>query len=377
MDHTQQFIYLYNLIIQMFILAYVMVMVEKKKTTTKVYMLMVLSIIVLTVLEATSWLVLDKPGQVFKTLSVTVITLVYSLNALPMILGFTFFDYHVVGSDKVVKRRRFLYMVIWTMLICLNVSNLWSHFVFTVDEFNVYSRGFGMYLNVGIQYAVLLTYVSGTVKYLRSVSGRIIRMFLMFTFFPMLGSLIQVLYYGVPGIWPMYGLLMLFIFIFMIREDMRNDSLTLLYSRGQFDERLHSKLRHDKPFTIALIDLDEFKAVNDSFGHNEGDELLRTFARLLEDSVRKVDMVSRVGGDEFTLIIESESSAVGVQVLERIANNVKEFNETSTKSYKLEYSLGFQFVERPKDENLLELIGVIDERMYEQKNRHHACKEHK
>uniref|UniRef100_UPI003CF01BBD diguanylate cyclase domain-containing protein n=1 Tax=Pseudomonas aeruginosa TaxID=287 RepID=UPI003CF01BBD len=95
-----------------------------------------------------------------------------------------------------------------------------------------------------------------------------------------------------------------------------HDPLTNLFNRREFEELLDKSIasaqRNNSSLALLLIDLDNFKAINDTFGHFHGDELLKQFANRLVLLVRKGDLLSRVGGDEFTLIslnIESPSSA--------------------------------------------------------------------
>jgi two-component system cell cycle response regulator len=86
-----------------------------------------------------------------------------------------------------------------------------------------------------------------------------------------------------------------------------HDSLTGLYNRAYFDERLYEELlrarRYNRPLSVALVDVDRFKQVNDQYGHMSGDAVLRAFASHLRDSVRRTDIVARYGGEEFGLIL--------------------------------------------------------------------------
>jgi len=95
------------------------------------------------------------------------------------------------------------------------------------------------------------------------------------------------------------------------------DSLTGLYNRRHFDERLKQEIarsrRHETPLAIAMLDLDHFKTINDSYGHDVGDCALRSFANLLRAQARSTDSICRFGGEEFVLLMVStgEQEAVG------------------------------------------------------------------
>jgi diguanylate cyclase (GGDEF)-like protein len=102
----------------------------------------------------------------------------------------------------------------------------------------------------------------------------------------------------------------------------RSDPLTGLPNRRAFDERLvlerDRSRRFGRPFALALIDLDGFKAVNDDAGHEAGDRLLREVATALSSCLRDVDVVARVGGDEFAVLLPETNEAETSLILERV-----------------------------------------------------------
>jgi len=105
-----------------------------------------------------------------------------------------------------------------------------------------------------------------------------------------------------------------------------HDSLTGLKNRAEFMESLKAAFgkyqqNTDNRFALLFLDLNKFKAINDTFGHDIGDELLKAFARTLKGSVRSEDIVSRLGGDEFTIIL-NRAHAVGE--VETVARRIRE-----------------------------------------------------
>lgn len=107
-----------------------------------------------------------------------------------------------------------------------------------------------------------------------------------------------------------------------------HDELTGLPNRLLFQDRLNNSLKRGQrqamSFSIILIDLDRFKAVNDSLGHNVGDLLLQEVARRLRCNVRKMDTVARLGGDEFVIILESLNHDEVLQFTEKLVNSINE-----------------------------------------------------
>ena len=107
-----------------------------------------------------------------------------------------------------------------------------------------------------------------------------------------------------------------------MRRLVHTDSLTGLTSRRQFIELAEQELgrfrRYNTRFAILIIDLDHFKPINDTYGHGAGDEVLRRFAELLKRQSRRNDLVGRLGGEEFCIVLPETSLAAAQDVAERI-----------------------------------------------------------
>jgi diguanylate cyclase (GGDEF)-like protein len=99
------------------------------------------------------------------------------------------------------------------------------------------------------------------------------------------------------------------------------DALTQLHNRGAFDQKLEEEvsraMRHDLPLSLVLLDIDHFKAWNDEFGHPAGDEVLRRVAGVLATTARVSDVVARVGGEEFAILLTHTDRAGAAVVAER------------------------------------------------------------
>jgi diguanylate cyclase (GGDEF)-like protein len=116
------------------------------------------------------------------------------------------------------------------------------------------------------------------------------------------------------------------------KHDARHDSLTNLLNRRSFDEILSNLSvqsgRYGWQFALVLLDLNDFKIINDTKGHLEGDRILKEVARILSGSLRSGDRVARVGGDEFALVLANASMEGANQVVQRIKNSIVDINVT-------------------------------------------------
>ena len=106
------------------------------------------------------------------------------------------------------------------------------------------------------------------------------------------------------------------------------DPLTGVYNRRHMEDRLHEALAHHAryriPATLLLLDLDRFKDVNDRNGHRVGDSVLVDFARFLQETVRRGDLVFRYGGDEFCILLPNTHEAGGLRLAQRILEGLKD-----------------------------------------------------
>ncbi len=113
-----------------------------------------------------------------------------------------------------------------------------------------------------------------------------------------------------------------------MRHQAVHDALTGLANRALADEELEKavarSMRDQSPLSLLFIDLDDFKAVNDQFGHGAGDQVLRTIARRLVDTARSGDSVARRGGDEFTMMLPGASRSEAFSIAERLRTMISQ-----------------------------------------------------
>jgi len=146
------------------------------------------------------------------------------------------------------------------------------------------------------------------------------------------------------------------------------DSLTGLYIRryfmAKFEEEFHRSKRYKKLFSIVMADLDEFKKINDIYGHTTGDQVLKTIGKFLQKNMRDVDIIARYGGDEFVMILPETDKDEAYSFAERLREKVSQMKLENLP--KLTISLGI--ASYPVDEKDIEgLIKKADAAMYSAK----------
>ena len=153
----------------------------------------------------------------------------------------------------------------------------------------------------------------------------------------------------------------------------RFDPLTGLYNRGYFfsvtDREIRRAARNGGQFAVLMLDLDDLKPVNDTFGHQRGDELLRAVTGAIQRSVRSTDVAARYGGDEFVILL-SDTEPAGAQVVaEKLRNDISSLAVGSL-DHPARTSASIGVVTYPLDGTSIEsLIADVDKAMYEAKRR--------
>ena len=151
------------------------------------------------------------------------------------------------------------------------------------------------------------------------------------------------------------------------------DTLTGAYNRGYGLELLQRQLKLSKrdksPLLLAYSDLDNLKDINDEFGHDEGDSVMVQVAKLFKSILREVDIITRMGGDEF-LVIFLDSTLKEIPIIrERLSKELTRLNQISKKPYKIEFSTGFSNYDPANPQSMDELTRIADKNMYKEKKR--------
>lgn len=150
-----------------------------------------------------------------------------------------------------------------------------------------------------------------------------------------------------------------------------HDHLTGLYNRMYFEEELKriDNARH-YPITIVVCDVDGLKLINDTLGHRRGDELLKAVARVIKKPLRSSDVVARMGGDEFALVIPNSDENVAKEICSRIYKAIEEHNQRQP-DLPISISMGMASASKPVS-TLDDLYRQADDQMYQEKLKNSA-----
>ncbi len=161
-----------------------------------------------------------------------------------------------------------------------------------------------------------------------------------------------------------------------ITEDVRLstvDSLTNIYNKRFINEFLMKEIersrRSNKQFSIVICDMDDFKQINDNYGHLSGDIVLKAFSEIIASTVRNLDVVGRYGGDEFMIILPEASSDTAFSIIDRIRIKIENCEIPVTKNNLVKITSSFGIATYPDDGmSSDDLLISSDERLYKAKS---------
>lgn len=155
------------------------------------------------------------------------------------------------------------------------------------------------------------------------------------------------------------------------------DELTLLSNRRGFkmlaQHALDACARLEKPATLLFFDLNDFKQINDLYGHAEGDSALKTFADVLRIAFRESDVVGRLGGDEFVALLTGSSHVETTAIMARLKEILEERNATLHRGYAIRFSVGQIEYNLQRHDSVDKLLADADAAMYEHKQALKRC----
>jgi len=156
-----------------------------------------------------------------------------------------------------------------------------------------------------------------------------------------------------------------------VSELASRDSLTGILNRRAFLERAENEMkrfqRYVKPFCIILMDLDEFKSINDTYGHLEGDAVLKKFTTMVSSEIRKSDSFGRIGGEEFCIILPGTTQEEAREIAWRIGRKCAEAGIHSCEGIPVSFSVSTGIAEAGPNDSIDSMMHRADMAMYEAK----------
>lgn len=345
---------------------------QKKNNEDKVLLGVIILVITACIADAITFSLDGHTGSFERTLAYISNNILFFSNMAIGPLWVMLISLHINGV--VSKFQRLFMFIVCGVITVLMVVNFFNPIIFDINERNVYIRG-PLFMVKNLLEVVLMA--DGVIIYLisRYKSGGV-------KFFPVLQFVcpificvcLQMFYYGISTIWVGIAVGYTSLMLALQNENIFIDKLTGLYNRYYLD-KISGELKRKRKITMMMLDMNDFKSINDNFGHSQGDDALVSLADVLEKTVGANGTVVRYAGDEFVIILNNGNEEAAEKCKQLIKTNLEEFNKRHKKKYNLSASIGVGVFDLEKG-NVDKIMEKIDKLMYEDKRAYYALTHH-
>lgn len=351
-----------------FLLLYRIRIAQTNQFDEKAYNFMLIVTFIATINETLSFIIDARPGFIFHILQYISNTISSASSGIIGYCWCLFVEYHIHRNFKRIKKKSRILsvpLIIATILIFINL--LGTGIIFDISKENVYTRG---PMNFILYIFVFVYYIESIYTVQKAKNDSILVEFFPIYFFIipcMIGTMIQGFFFGISTIWLCVAIAFIIVYIEIQISISFIDDLSGLYNRKYMNHYLNklqnNKTKHAYGF---LLDVNDFKVINDTYGHLSGDRAIIHIGKILQNTVGNGCVAIRMGGDEFVIFAILKSNEEALALKKHIEQNVRQFNIHSKEPFHLSFSIGIA----KYSGNIDTFLSAMDDSMYEAKNMH-------
>jgi len=338
---------------------------EKKDSMNKIFLVASLIVMIELIVEALSCIVNGMAGTFNIILSNVLAILLFSFAPILSYTFFVFIKQIFAPKMKILKPFQFVLILPVIIIVMLSVLSPFFGWMFYIDSLGVYHRG------PIFQFGAIFTYlylVLGLIVVCVNRKHLLKSDFLLYSIIgilPIIGGIVQTLFYGILLMWSSAAFALVIGYILLQERMIHLDDLTGAWTRDSFYYTISRKITQDpnEIFGMIYLDIDGLKAINDRFGHLEGDKAIQKALELVKNAISPKDIIGRLGGDEFVVFVECTDLISLNLTLDNIKNNFKMYQN---QKFVLECSFGADIYDN-KYQNLDVFLHHIDHLMYKDK----------
>ncbi len=278
----------------------------------------------------------------------------------------SYIDHKIFNSKDRIKKRLY-YLQPFIIGVILSIFNIFYPVLYSISEVNVYSREPLISVNIATMYILLFYIFYLVIRNRKLLERNVFYGVVMFMVFPAIGGAIQMIFYGVSSLYSLMALGVVVTYIFLETVGSSKDYLTNLFTRIKSDEYIKNMMDRNLEFYVIMIDLDNFKKLNDKYGHSSGDSVLKSFGIVLQNVFTENALVSRFGGDEFLIIVSEVEEEELLEYKKLIDEELtkKEYRNKLLKD--IGFSFGYSSYKLDDEKTMDQLIVEADDFMYKDK----------
>lgn len=334
---------------------------------SRIFRLMIITTIFMNLCEILSWVFNEQPGSLNYFLNFTFNFLFTALSTAVVGLWVCYIDY-IVFKDFEKLKKKWYYFLPSVIMVTLSVINIFYPILFEVSSDNVYARLPLIWSSIPLILASYVYVLVIVIRNDRTSNRKTILGVLVFLALPIIAAILQLLNYGLLLIWPSTAVAIMISYLIFESTANARDYLTGVFNRERAEEQINRNIYKKRNFSILMVDIDNFKNINDTYGHHHGDQSLKEVAKILKVIFIENSLVSRYGGDEFLIV----SSIYNHQDLNKKKKQINDLIEKSENEYvkNIKLSFGVSICEDSQDCNVEKIIIEADNDMYKNKSKY-------
>lgn len=341
---------------------------DKQDSLNRVFLRVSLIIILQLFFETITCIINQRPEKWLIPIAVFLHIGLFSISSVMAYYWYILVKNLVIPDEANYCKRNILLLIPVAISIFLAVLSPIYNFVFTISSLNVYERGPLFLVSAAITYLYIFCGFILIVKNKRKIVKQEFAILFIFSILPIIGGIVQTLFYGALLMWSSVAFSLVIVYIFLQQRMVQLDDLTGTWNRSSFDYYITQRLKQktNEKFGIIYVDIDGLKNINDRYGHVEGDFAIKTSITIIKSVIRKNDIIVRMGGDEFVIILDCESNQVLEKTIERITEFFAQYNKNSGKNYNLACSFGADIFDS-NFSSIEQFLHHVDNLMYQNK----------
>ena len=322
--------------------------------------------LILCILETFGFLLDGKLFLGARQMSILCNTVILLLAVVLSYLWICYVDFNLSANRKPLRPLRPISVLPTALVGLLILANLFVPIFFGTSQSNIYYRTSFFLLPWILVYFNTACGAIHSYRYQRQADKYLFIPVLLFPLPFYLGSLIQLFFYGISLIWVSVALGLNFLYINLQNEEAYLDPLTRLHNRSyllHYINHLSRQAKKDQRIIGIMLDINNFKRINDSLGHSKGDAVLLATGRLLQRAAGE-HIVVRYGGDEFVILLPDARPEQLQLVQNNIQKELQQYNASQNEQFSLSLSVGIAEFDR---EDIFRFFQEMDMKMYAEK----------
>lgn len=334
---------------------------SKSNYKNRIYIYMIIISIILLLIEAVSIIIIDKKISNLALFNKIINIISFSIAPALAYLG-------VLHEEvELKKNKKIIIPFLINIIICM--LNLKYDLVFSLSADNEYKRGFLFLIPSMVAIFYFIIFFKTLFKKKKEYRKNNFKILILILSIPLVGLVIQILNSQYVVLWSSAGMALIIFYLFNRENEFKYDNLTGACNRYALEVYASNRLFKNKNITLIYIDVNDFKKINDTYGHHEGDLVLKRLVKVLYYSIDVKDIIVRIGGDEFMIITKLCKEEEVCNLVKQINRNISLSTELNFKEYTVTISCGYKTFDLTKDrnKNIDRLINRVDGLMYAEK----------